>query len=135
MGWRSSEIEVYHCIDLDDYVDEITDYMEPDNISDALDMMERWGYTDGDIIEHMLEEPSTFLEKVSNVLTVETALALVKDVYEYGQSIQMRNLTAKDNQIKELKEWQAGNKQKVDDLLALNHTLTKETEEGTTHES
>ena len=124
MGWRSSEIEVYHCINLDDYVDEITDYMEPDNISDALDMLEGWGYTDGDIIEHMLEEPDAFLAKVSNVLTVETALELVKNVYEYGHSIQVRNLTAKQNQIDELK-------QKVDDLLALNHTVITEKEETT----
>ena len=127
MGWRSSEIEVYHTIDLADYDDEIMEYVEPDNISDALDMMEGWGYSDGDIIEHMLEEPDAFLAKVSNVLTVETALALVKDVYEYGHSIQVRNLTAKENQIKELK-------QRVDDLLALNHTVITEKEE-TTHES
>ena len=122
MGWRSSEIEVYHCIDLSDYDDEIMEYMEPDNIIDAMEMMDRWGYSDGDIIEHMLEEPSTFLEKVSNVLTVETALALVKDVYEYGHSIQVRNLTAKENQINELK-------QRVEDLLALK------TKEETTDES
>jgi hypothetical protein len=76
----------------------------------------------------MLEEPDAFLAKVSNVLTVETALELVKNVYEYGQSIQVRNLTAKENQIKELK-------QRVDDLLALNHTLITEQKEETTHES
>lgn len=128
MGWRSSEIEVYHCIDLSDYDDEITEYMEPDNIIDAMELMDRWGYSDGDIIEHMLEEPDAFLEKVSNVLTVETALALVKDVYEYGHSIQVRNLTAKENQIKELK-------QRVDDLLALNHTVITEQKEETTDES
>jgi hypothetical protein len=58
---------------------------------------------------------------------VETALVLVKDVYEYGHSIQVRNLTAKENQIKELK-------QRVDDLLALKHTVITEKEE-TTHES
>lgn len=122
MGWRSSEIEVYHCIDLSDYDDEIMEYVEPDNIIDALELMERWGYGDGDILDHMLEEPSTFLEKVSNVLTVETALALVKDVYEYGHSIQVRNLTAKENQIKELRE-------KIRQLE--NPTTTEET----THES
>jgi len=127
MGWRSSEIEVTTTIDLCDYDDEIMDYIEPDNIIDAMEMMERWGYSDGDIIEHMLEEPDAFLEKVSNVLTVETALVLVKDVYEYGHSIQVRNLTAKENQIKELK-------QRVDDLLALKHTVITEKEE-TTHES
>ena len=124
MGWRSSEIEVYHCIDLSDYDDEIMEYVEPDNIIDALELMERWGYSDGDILDHMLEEPSTFLEKVSNVLTVETALALVKDVYEYGHSIQVRNLTAKTNQINELK-------QRVDDLWALNHTVITEKQETT----
>ena len=124
MGWRSSEIEVYHTIDLADYDDEIMEYIEPDNINDAMELMERWGYSDGDILDHMLEEPSTFLEKVSNVLTVETALALVKDVYEYGHSIQVRNLTAKENQIKELK-------QRIDDLLALNHTVITEKQETT----
>jgi hypothetical protein len=122
MGWRSSEIEVTSVINLDDYDDEIMDYVEPDNIIDAMELMDRWGYSDGDIIEHMLEEPDAFLEKVANVLTVETALALVKDVYEYGQSIQVRNLTAKENRINELK-------QRVDDLLALK------TKEETTDES
>lgn len=135
MGWGNSYIEISTEIDLNNYDDEIMEYMEPDNINDALELMERWGYSDGDIIEHVLEgmDDSVFLEKVSNILTVETALALVKDVYEYGHSIQVRTLTAKDNQIKELKEWQAGNQQKVDELLALNHTLTKENEE-TEHE-
>ena len=100
------------------------EYVEPDNIIEAMEMMDRWGYSDGDIIEHMLDEPDAFLEKVSNVLTVETALAMVKDVYEIGHSIQVRNLTAKENQIKELK-------QRVDDLLALNHTVITEKEETT----
>jgi hypothetical protein len=127
MGWRNSYIEITTEIDLNNYDEEIMEYVEPDNISDALDMMEGWGYSDGDILEHMLEEPAAFLEKVSNVLTVETALALVKDVYEFGHAIQVRNLTAKENQIKELK-------QRVDDLLALNHTVITEKEE-TTHES
>ena len=62
------------------------------------------------------------------MLTVETALALVKDVYEYGHEIQVRNLTAKTNQVTELK-------QRVDDLLALNHTVITEQKEETTHES
>ena len=128
MGWGNSYIEVSTEIDLNNYDDEIMEYMEPDNINDALELMERWGYSDGDIIEHMLEgmDDSVFLEKVSNILTVETALALVKDVYEYGHSIQVRNLTAKENQITELR-------QKVDALLALNHTVIKENEE-TEHE-
>jgi len=128
MGWRSSEIEVYHTIDLSDYDDEIMEYIEPDNISDALDLMERWKYSEADILAHMIEETDSivFLEQLSSVLTVETALALVKDVYEYGHSIQQRTLTAKENQNRELR-------QKVDELLALNHTVIKENEE-TGHE-
>ena len=124
MGWRSSEIEVYHTIDLADYDDDIMEYVEPDNIIDAMEMMDRWGYSDGDILEHMMEDPSAFLEKVSNILTVETALGLVKDVYEYGHGIMAHNLTVKTNQINELK-------QRVDDLLALNHTVITEKEETT----
>jgi len=123
MGWKRSEIEVYHCIDLSDYDDEIMAYVEPDNIIEAMDMMNRWGYSDDAIIEHMLEEPDAFLAKVSNVLTVETALQLVNDVYRVGYDIQVRNMTAKDNQIAELK-------QRVDDLLALNHTVIKESNDG-----
>ena len=130
MGWRSSEIEVTSVINLDDYDDEIMDYVEPDNIIEAMEMMDRWGYSDGDIIEHMLEEPDAFLAKVSNVLTVETALQLVKDVYRVGYDIQVRNMTAKDNQITELK-------QKVDELLALNHRLIEESsnESSTTNQA
>ncbi len=124
MGWRRSEIEVYHCVDLSDYDDEIMEYVEPDNISDAMELMDRWGYSDGDIIEHMLEEPDAFLAKVANVLTVETALEMVKDVYEYGHAIQVRNLEVKNNQIADLK-------QRVDDLLALNHTVIKEVSDDT----
>jgi hypothetical protein len=130
MSWRSSEIEVTSVINLDDYDDEIMDYVEPDNIIEAMEMMDRWGYSDGDIIEHMLEEPDAFLAKVSNVLTVETALQLVKDVYRVGYDIQVRNMTAKDNQITELK-------QKVDELLALNHRLIEESsnESSTTNQA
>jgi len=104
MGWRNSYIEVTTEIDLNNYDDEIMEYVEPDNISDALDMMEGWGYTDGDILNHMMEDPSAFLEKVSSILTVETALALVKDVYEYGHGIMAHNLTVRSNQIDELRE-------------------------------
>ena len=128
MGWRSSYIEISTEIDLNDYDDAVMEYVEPDNISDALELMERWGYSEADILAHMLEETDSvvFLEQLSSVLTVETALALVKDVYEYGHSIQQRTLTAKENQNHVLR-------QKVDELLALNHTVIKENEE-TGHE-
>jgi len=124
MGWRNSYIEITTEIDLNNYDEEIMEYVEPDNISDALDMMEGWGYSDGDILEHMLEgmDDSLFLEKVSNVLTVETALDMVKQIYELGHSIQIRNLTAKENQLQELRE-------KIRQLE--NPTTTEET----THES
>ena len=126
MGWRNSEIEVTATIDLCDYEDEVMEYVEPDNIVDAMEMMDRWGYSDGDILDHMLEDMDNelFLSKVADILTVESALSLVKSVYEYGHSIQVRNLEAKSNQINELK-------QKVDDLLALNHTIITEKEETT----
>ena len=128
MGWRNSYIEISTEIDLNDYDDDIMEYMEPDNINDALELMERWGYSEADILAHMIEETDSvvFLEQLSSVLTVETALALVKDVYEYGQGIQQRTLTAKENQNHVLR-------QKVDELLALNHTVIKENEE-TGHE-
>lgn len=123
MGWRNSYIEITTEIDLNDYDSDIMDYVEPDNIGDALELMARWGYSEGDIVEHLLEEPDAFLRMVSSVLTVETALALVKDVYEVGKDIRTRNETVKDNQIAELK-------QRVDDLLALNHNLIKESDGG-----
>jgi len=115
MGWRNNYIEITTEIDLENYDDEIMEYMEPDNLSDALDLLERWGYSDGDITAHLLEDPDAFLRIVSHTLTVETALALVKDVYELGQNILQRRLDTKENQVTELR-------QKVDELLALNHT-------------
>ena len=123
MGRYNSYIEVE--IDLDNYEDQIMDYMEPDNINDALDMMERWGYSDGDILDHMLEDMDNelFLSKIADLLTVDTALDLVKKVYQYGDTIRIRNMTAKDNQIAELK-------QRVDDLLALKRTVIKEDNDG-----
>ena len=123
MGRYNSYIEVE--IDLDNYEDQIMDYMEPDNINDALDMMARWGYSDGDILDHMLEDMDNelFLSKIADLLTVDTALDLVKKVYQYGDTIRIRNMTAKDNQITELK-------QRVDDLLALKHTVNKEDNDG-----
>ena len=125
MGWRNSYIEISTEIDLNNYDDEIMDYMEPDNIIDALELMERWGYSDGDILDHMLEDMDNelFLSKIADLLTVDTALDLVKKVYQYGDTIRIRNMTAKDNQITELK-------QRVDDLLALKHTVNKEDNDG-----
>lgn len=118
MGWRS-EIEVTTVIDLRDYDDEVMEYVEPDSIEDALELMERWGYRDVDILAYMLDDMDNelFLSKVAEVLTVESALSLVKDIHVYGRDVQVRHLTAQDNQIKELRE------------------KIRQFEEGNTHES
>ncbi len=104
MGRYNSYIEVE--VDLDNYEDQIMEYMEPDNISEALDMMDRWGYSDGDLISHILEhmDSELFMQKVSDLLTVEDALTLAKQIYQYGYHISQQRLTAKDNQINELRE-------------------------------
>lgn len=116
MGWRS-EIEVTTTIDLCDYDDEIMDYVEPDNIEDALELMERWGYSDGDILGHMLEniENSVLLSKLSDILHVDSALDLVKSIYHYGHDVRDSKEQALRNQITELQ-------QKVNDLLALKES-------------
>ena len=123
MGWRS-EIEVTSVINLDDYDDEIMDYVEPDNIIDAMEMMDRWGYSDGDILGHMLEnmENSVLLSKLSDVLHVDSALDLVRSIYHYGHDVRDSKDQALRNQITELQ-------QRVDDLLALK------TKEDTTHDT
>ena len=104
MGRYSSYIEVE--VDLDYYEDQIMEYISPDSISEALDMMERWGYSDGDLISHILEhmDGDLFMQKVSDLLTVEDALTLAKQIYQYGYGIREQRLTAKDNQIAELRE-------------------------------
>ena len=106
MGWRRTEIEVTSTVDLADYDDEIMEYVEPDNIVDAMELMDRWGYSDGDILDHMLEDMDNelFLSKVADILTVESALDLVKSVYQYGDTVRIRNIAAKDNQLQELRE-------------------------------
>ena len=116
MGW-GSEIEVTTTIDLCDYDDDIMEYMEPDSISDALDLLERWGYSDGDILGHMLEdmENSVLLSKLSDVLHVDSALELVKSIYHYGHGVRDSKEQALRNQITELQ-------QRVNDLLALKES-------------
>ena len=105
MGYRSSEIEVTTTIDLCDYDDEIVEYMEPDNIEDALEMMERWGYGEGDFLRHMLDQNDNefFLEQVSDILTVETALQLVTDVYNMSNNAHNERETILRKQIASLR--------------------------------
>ncbi len=113
MGWKT-EIEVYHCVDLTEYDDEITDYMEPDSISDAMQLMERWGYSEGDILSHLMEELGSglLISKLGDILDVEGALDLVKSIYHYGHDIRDSKEESLRNQISELKK-------RVDDLLEL----------------
>ena len=85
MGYyRSSEIEVTSTVDLSDYDDQVVEYMEPDSISDALELMERWGYSEGDLLRYLLDQNDneSFLEMVSDILTVATALQLFNAVYD-----------------------------------------------------
>tara|TARA_Y100001973_G_C5111978_1_gene288178 strand:- start:407 stop:769 length:363 start_codon:yes stop_codon:yes gene_type:complete len=105
MGYRSSEIEVTTTIDLCDYDDEVLEYIEPDNISDALELMERWGYSEGDFLRHMLDQNDNefFLEQVSDILTVATALQLVNDVYDMGKNATEVRETNMRNQIADLR--------------------------------
>lgn len=112
MGYRT-EIEVYHCVDLTEYDDDIMDYMEPDSISDAMDLMERWGYSEGDILSHLMEDldSSLLLSKLGDILNVDSALDLVKSIYHYGQDIRDSREEALRAQILELKH-------KANDLLA-----------------
>ncbi len=106
MGWRRGELEVTTTIDLADYDDEIMEYVQPDDISDAMELMYNWGHSDCDILDHMLDvnDNDLFLSKLSNVLTVKSALEMVKSVYEYDRSIQVRRLVASQNQLHELRE-------------------------------
>ena len=119
MGYRSSEIEVTTTIDLCEYDDEVVEYMEPDNISDALEMMERWGYSEGDFLRHMLDQNDNefFLEQVSDILTVATALQLVNDVYDMAKNAHEVRENNLRNQI-------AGCQQKIEELEKVNDNTT-----------
>lgn len=119
MGYRSSEIEVTTTVDLCEYDDEVLEYVEPDNISDALELMERWGYSDGDFLRYMLEQNDNefFLEQISDILTVETALQLVTDVYNMGNNVHIERETNLRNQIASLRS-------KVQELEKANDNST-----------
>ena len=95
MGWRS-EIEVTNVIDLCDYDDEIMDYVEPDDIEGAMELMERWGYRDGDILTHMLEDitDSALTEALLSRLTVHSALRLAGQLHDMGAEILKRDVKA-----------------------------------------
>ena len=105
MGWRS-EIEVTTVIDLDDYADDIMEYVQPDTIEDAFDMMERWGYSDGDILSHLLEDltDSGLTEALLSRLTAHDALRLAGLLHDKSVEVLKRNVSATQTLNDELRE-------------------------------
>lgn len=105
MGWRS-EIEVTTTIDLCDYDDDIMEYVEPDSIEDALELMERWGYSDGDILSHLLEDltDSGLTEALLSRLTAHDALRLAGLLHDKSVEVLKRNVSATQTLNDELRE-------------------------------
>lgn len=119
------DITVEATVDLEYYRDDVIDALRPDDVDDALECLENWwGYTDADVLGCLLQDMDSdlLIEKLSQCLDVSSALTLVERLHEYTISFGKKRDQAKDNQIQDLK-------QRVDDLLALNHTVIKETEE------
>lgn len=119
------DITVEATVDLEYHRDDIIDALHPDDVDDALECLENWwGYTDADILGCLLKDMDSYLltDILSQCLDVSSALSLVERLHEYTISFGKKREQAKDNQIKDLQE-------RVDDLLALNHTVIKETEE------
>ena len=119
------EITVETTIDLENYRDEVLDAMQPDDIEDALEYLkEWWGFTEVDVLGCLLEDMDSdlLIDKLSECLDVSSALTLVERLHEYTISFSKQREQAKDNQIKDLTR-------RVDDLLSLNHTVIKESEE------
>ena len=119
------DITVEATVDLEYYRDDVIDALQPDDVDDALECLENWwGYTDADILGCLLKDMDSYLltEILSQCLDVSSALSLVERLHEYTISFGKKREQAKDNQIKDLQE-------RVDDLLALKHTVIKETEE------
>jgi len=119
------DITVETTIDLEDYRDEVLEAMRPDDIEDAMQYLEEWwGYTDVDVLGCLLQDMDSnlLMEKLSECLDVSSALTLVESLHEYTLSFSKQRENTKDNHIKDLED-------KVDDLLSLNHTVIKESEE------
>jgi hypothetical protein len=119
------DITVETTVDLEYYRDDVIDALQPDDIDDAVQYLEEWwGFTDVDLLGCLLQDMDSdlLMEKLSQILDVSSALTLVERLHEYTLSFSKRSEKTKDMQIQDLK-------QRVDDLLALNHTVIKETEE------
>ncbi len=119
------DITVEATVDLEYYRDDVIDALQPDDVEDALENLENWwGFTDVDVLGCLLQDMDSdlLIEKLSQCLDVSSALTLVERLHEYTIGFGKSREDAKDTQILQLK-------QRVDDLLALNHTVIKEAEE------
>lgn len=119
------DITVEATVDLEYYRDDVIDALHPDDTEAALECLENWwGYTDVDVLGCLLQDMDSdlLIEKISQCLDVSSALTLVERLHEYTLNFSKQREQAKDNQIQDLKR-------RVDDLLALNHTVIKESEE------
>jgi len=119
------DITVEATVDLEYYRDDVIDALHPDDVDDALECLENWwGYTDVDVLGCLLQDMDSdlLIEKISQCLDVSSALTLVERLHEYTVHFSKQREQAKDNQIQDLKR-------RVDDLLSLNHTVIKESEE------
>jgi hypothetical protein len=119
------DITVEATVDLEYYRDDVIDALHPDDVEDALDCLENWwGYTEVDVLGCLLQDMDSdlLIEKISQCLDVSSALTLVERLHEYTVHSSKQREQAKDNQIQDLKR-------RVDDLLSLNHTVIKESEE------
>jgi len=119
------DITVEATVELEYYRDEVIYALQPDDIDDALECLENWwGYTDVDVLGCLLQDMDGYLlmEKLSECLDFSSALTLVERLHEYTIHSSKQREQAKDNQIQDLKR-------RVDDLLSLNHTVIKESEE------
>ena len=119
------DITVEATVELEYYRDEVIYALQPDDIDDALECLESWwGYTDVDVLGCLLQDMDGYLlmEKLSECLDFSSALTLVERLHEYTIHSSKQREQAKDNQIQDLKR-------RVDDLLSLNHTVIKESEE------
>lgn len=119
------DITVETTIDLEYYRDDVINALQPEDIEDAVQYLEEWwGFTDVDLLGCLLQDMDSdlLMEKLGQFLDVSSALTLAERLHEYTLSFSKQRENTKDNRIKDLQ-------QRVDDLLSLNHTVIKETEE------
>ena len=119
------DITVEATVDLEYYRDDVIDALHPDDVEDAVQYLEEWwGFTDVDLLGCLLQnmDSDLLMAKLSECLDVSSALTLVESLHEYTLSFSKQREQAKDKQIQDLTR-------RVADLLPLNHTVIKESEE------